>query len=166
MKSIPIVVIIFFLLNTISCDNNDRKVKEIVKVSADTLMVAPKIDTVKHFPSLIAFEQSNCRDVNEKGEKILSKKLYSDTLSIKITSVQDCGTKYDGDFKFAGDTLNLIIKQAPIIIKRKNGRIDTIYESQDCYCLYKFSFKIKSIESIPKTIILNGRKFRGEWKGL
>jgi hypothetical protein len=58
MKSIPIVVIIFFLLNTISCDNNDRKVKEIVKVSADTLMVAPKIDTVKHFPSLIAFEQS------------------------------------------------------------------------------------------------------------
>jgi transposase InsO family protein len=112
------------------------------------------------------FRNINCRDVNEKGEKILSKKLYSDTLSIKITSVQDCGTKYDGDFKFAGDTLNLIIKQAPIIIKRKNGRIDTIYESQDCYCLYKFSFKIKSIESIPKTIILNGRKFRGEWKGL
>lgn len=149
-----------------SCDNTDSKVEEIVKVTADSLIVAQKIDTVKHFPSLIAFEQSNCKDVNEKGEKILSKKHYSDTLSIKITSVQDCGTNYDGDFKFSSDTLNLIIKQAPIIIKRKNGRIDTIYESQDCYCLYKFSFKINHLNTIPKVILLNGRKFRGEWKGL
>jgi hypothetical protein len=168
MKQIIISTIIFLFI--ISCDSTDTT-KDINQESTkqhsiDTLVPTLPTDSIEFTPSLIYFEQNDCKENNEKGEKIIVKKLYSDTLSIKITSVQDCGTKYGGNFKLSGDTLDLIIKQLPRIVKHKNGKTDTIYESQECYCLYKFSFKINHIVALPKTIMLNGSKFRGVWKGL
>ena len=161
--------IFFFLFIVISAchsvDPKDNPGQTITMIEDTTISSLP--EKIAHpIPSLINFEHTDCKHNNLKGEKILSKKLHSDTLSIKITTVRDCGTKYEGDFTLSGDTLDLIVKQLPIFLKHKNGKMDTIYQSQECYCLYKCSFVINNIDSFPKTITVNGHKFRGEWKGL
>ena len=165
IKALPIIFIFIILVccnsKETSCNNNPATTNNI-----DSSLSTLPVKNIELTSSLIFFNQSKCIESYEKGEKIISKTLHSDTLSIKITSVQNCETNYEGNFRFIKDTLDLIIKQQPNIIKHKNGKVDTIYLTQECYCLYKFSLKINHIDSLPKIIKLNGKRFRGEWKGL
>jgi hypothetical protein len=78
--------------------------------------------------------------------------------------VRDCGTKYYTSFKLGGDTLDILLKLKPSgIIKQKNGKIDSIYSSDECYCTYKFLFRFNHVESLPKVLLVDGGKIRTGW---
>ncbi len=162
MTKVILAIITVLLLG---CTKNTNQPQHAPVKSTDIyrLADADKKNTPAHYNqsnsshTLIAYKQSNCKATTVSIEKILHKALRSDTLVVKVRGTKNCDTQYKGDFRFTDNHLNLSLTRLPKIVKRKNGQTDTIYTTQECDCVYEFTYTINHIRAMPQTISLNGK---------
>jgi hypothetical protein len=168
MKHAAIIILGLML----GCTNNPNQQPEIKETSkpfsgeytspnkAKPISASVQLQLAANKPSLILFKHNNCKTTIAQHEKILHKALHADTLIIKLTSLQNCGTKYKGDFSLTDNHLNLLVKPLPLLVKHKNGITDTVYQHQECNCMYEFTYKINHIKSLPQAITINGNRIK------
>ncbi len=152
---------LFPLLFLLSCTSPDETKKQVTnEKNKDTLLKeTPVVDTIaKALPAMIYFKQDDCK---EAEEKLIRKKLKGDTLFVEMSLVRDCGVKFYAKFKQNPDTVDILLKPlVSSIIKHKNGKIDSVYSIEECYCTYKFLIQLNHIDTLPKVVLVDGRMIR------
>jgi hypothetical protein len=164
MNLLRILKNILPVLLLLSCTSTDepQESQAVVTNNVETVAAISSIDTVKkEVPAMIYFKQEACKG---KEEKLIRKKMNGDKLTIEMDLVRDCGAKYYASFKLGGDTLDIDLKLKPSgVIKQKNGKIDSIYSGDECYCTYKFLFMFNHMVNEPKVLLVDGDKIRTGW---
>jgi hypothetical protein len=107
-------------------------------------------------PEVFLFKYSKCIENCKDDERIISIHQRSDSLILKIGSIQNCVGKFRLEIKVQNDTLSMDIRIKEEIRKRKDGTLDTIITSQECDCYYYFDIGIKNLTSGHKTVLLDG----------
>jgi TonB family protein len=167
IKKITLRVIIslsIFLI--VACNQNSGDRNEIS--SDDTAIIQKRttenltIDSTKQTTSILPetffFKFSECIENCNDNERIISLKEKGDSLFLKFGTIQNCIGKFRPEIKSHNDTLEINIKINGEIIKRKNGRIDTIMVTNECDCYFYFEIGITNLLTGHKTILLDGHK--------
>lgn len=172
MRDVILITILAILTPFIFCDstnskeNNDSTNKNLISSDSSLALMKDSLKNAeKIFLENYLFKYSEYIDNCKDYERIISEKYKNDTLILRIGSIQNCIGKFKLDLKSSKDTLNLDIHIKEEIIKRKNGKIDTILTENDCDCYYYFDIGIKNVKNEFKTILINGHKFGRKQKG-
>lgn len=137
---------------TVSPSINNLNPLDSDQSKSDSLNV---IDSIK--PEIFLFKYSECIQ-NCEYEKIHSKKYKGDSLLIKLGAIQNCVGKFKIEIHEMGSILDLKIDIKEELVKRKNGKIDTLIILAECECFYNFEIGIKNINKKFKTILVNGQR--------
>jgi hypothetical protein len=164
MKKIDTILTLLIILLLNSCDSKDIKNKTAdsnnKKISIDSTMKT-KMNTSRivddYKPEVFLLNYSECKENCNDYERIISKKYTGDSLLLKVGLIQNCIGKFRLEIEKHEEKLNLNIKVKEEIIKRKNGKVDTILITNDCDCYFYFNIGIKNIDKEFKTILVNGK---------
>ncbi|HPS71335.1 MAG TPA: hypothetical protein PLM70_03720 [Bacteroidales bacterium] len=145
----------------VSCNQSNQKetvspsIKNLNPLDSDQSDSINVIDNSN--PEVYLFKYSECIQ-NCEYEKIYSKKCKGDTLLIKLGAIQNCIGKFKIEIHEKGSILDLKIDVKEELVKRKDGKIDTLIVLTECECFYNFEIGIKNINKKYKTILVNGQR--------
>jgi TonB family protein len=146
MIKIGIQIVLLTIVTFIySCGNKSNNIaKKSIETISDTNTKKDSTNLPPFIPTLIWFKQSECKS---NCKNFFQQTLSHDTLSLKFSSVLDCGVKYDLEIESKKDR-TLHIKTI-----NRTGVIE------ECYCLYVFELKIKHMPAKPKKLLVDGEPF-------
>src|SRR6185312_2250266 len=147
------VILILVTISLLACTKNTDQQK-VAPIKVNEIYALPQASkkNINLHHTLIGYKQSACKANTFQSDKILHQELHADTLILKIRSLQNCDAKYNGNFNFADNHLNLSLQLQPKIVTRKNGETDTIYSLHECDCMYEFTYTINRVHALPQIV--------------